>query len=112
MGNMELSANEEVHLTSIIREALINIARHAQASWARVTLSADTLRQVTVTIEDNGIGMAPQPPNRHHYGVTIMRDRAAILEGQLHFEARAEGGTRVRLHFVAKTPYARDLQPT
>ncbi len=112
MGNMELSANEEVHLTSIIREALINIARHAQASWARVTLSADTLRQVAVTIEDNGIGMAPQPPNRHHYGVTIMRDRAAILEGQLHFEARAEGGTRVRLHFVAKTPYARDPQPT
>jgi two-component system nitrate/nitrite sensor histidine kinase NarX len=108
MGNMELSANEEVHLTSIIREALINISRHAEASWARVTLSADTLRQVAVTIEDNGIGMAPQPPNRHHYGLTIMRDRAAILEGQLHFEARAEGGTRVRLNFVAQTPYAHD----
>ena len=110
MGNMELSANEEVHLTSIIREALINISRHAQASWARVTLSADTRRQVAVTIEDNGIGMAPQPPNRDHYGLTIMRDRAAILEGQLHFEARAEGGTRVRLNFVAQTPYARDSQ--
>ena len=110
MGNMELSANEEVHLTSIIREALINVSRHAQASWARVTLSADTLRRVTVSIEDNGIGMAPQPPNRHHYGLTIMRDRAAILEGQLHTEARVEGGTRVRLNFVAQTPYARDTQ--
>ena len=108
MGNMELSANEEIHLTSIIREALINIQRHARASWARVTLSSDTLRRVAVTIEDNGIGMAPQPPNRHHYGLTIMRDRAAILEGQLHIEARAEGGTRVSLNFVAQTPYAHD----
>ncbi|NDU92668.1 MAG: hypothetical protein G3I10_08700, partial [Ferrovum sp.] len=81
MGNMELSANEEIHLTSIIREALINVARHAQASWTRVSLNADSLRRVSVSIEDNGVGMAPQPPNRYHYGLTIMRDRAAILKG-------------------------------
>jgi len=108
MSNMELSANEEIHLTCIIRESLINVQRHAQASWARVTLSSDTLRRAAVTIEDNGIGMTPQPSNHHHYGLTIMRDRAAALEGQLHIEARAEGGTRVRLNFVAHTPYAHE----
>ncbi len=106
MGNMELSANEEVHLTSIVREALVNVQRHAQASWARVSLDSDSLRRVHVVIEDNGVGLPPEIPVSHHYGLTIMRDRAAILQGQIHIEPRAEGGTRVDLAFVANTPYA------
>lgn len=110
MGSMELSANEEIHLTSIIREALLNVQQHAQATWARVQLSADSLRQVRICIEDNGVGLPPEPRGPHHYGLTIMRDRAAILKGQLQFEARQEGGTRVSLGFVANTPYAQEAK--
>ncbi len=110
MGSMELSANEEVHLTSIIREALVNIQHHARATWAHVSLSADTLRRVHVVIEDDGVGIAEATPDRHHYGLTIMRDRAAILQGQLHVTRRLQGGTRVDLAFVANTPYAHDLK--
>ncbi|MDE1942791.1 MAG: type IV pili methyl-accepting chemotaxis transducer N-terminal domain-containing protein [Betaproteobacteria bacterium] len=110
MGSMQLSANEEIHLTSIIREALINIQRHAHASWARVSLTADTLRRVDVLIEDDGVGIPDALPDRHHYGLTIMRDRAAILQGQLRVTARPQGGTRVHLGFVANTPYAQELK--
>ncbi|MDE2343624.1 MAG: type IV pili methyl-accepting chemotaxis transducer N-terminal domain-containing protein [Betaproteobacteria bacterium] len=110
MGSMQLSANEEIHLTSIIREALINIQRHAHAAWARVSLTADTLRRVDVVIEDDGVGIPQTLPERHHYGLTIMRDRAAILQGQLRVTARPQGGTRVHLGFVANTPYAQELK--
>ncbi|MDE1989847.1 MAG: histidine kinase, partial [Betaproteobacteria bacterium] len=110
MGSMQLTANEEIHLTSIIREALINVQRHAHATWARVSLTADTLRRVDVVIEDDGVGIPDTLPERHHYGLTIMRDRAAILQGQLHVTARLQGGTRVHLGFVANTPYAQELK--
>ena len=106
MNSMELSANEEVHLLRIVREALVNIRRHANASWARVAVTSDTLRRVQVIVEDNGIGLPPTLPEHHHYGLTIMNDRAASLHGQLHVEPRPEGGTRVDLSFVALTPYA------
>ena len=112
MGSMELSANEEIHLTSIIREALLNVQQHAQATWARVHLSADSLRQVKVSIEDNGVGLPPEPRGPHHYGLTIMHDRAAILHGQIQFETRPEGGTRVSLGFMANTPYAQEVKPS
>jgi two-component system nitrate/nitrite sensor histidine kinase NarX len=111
LGSMELSANEEIHVTSIIREALTNIQRHAHASWARVQLAADTLRRVQVTIEDNGVGLKNAAPTPHHYGLIIMRDRAAILNGQILVENRTGGGARVNLSFVANTPYAIEDQP-
>ncbi len=110
MGSMQLTANEEIHVASIIREALINIQRHAGATWARVSLTADTLRRVDVLIEDDGVGIPAALPDRHHYGLTIMRDRAAILQGQLHVSRRPQGGTRVHLGFVANTPYAQELK--
>lgn len=110
MGSMQLTANEEIHLTSIIREALINVQRHAHATWARVSLTADTLRRVDVVIEDDGVGIPDTLPERHHYGLTIMRDRTAILQGQLHVTARPQGGARVHLGFVANTPYAQELK--
>jgi two-component system nitrate/nitrite sensor histidine kinase NarX len=111
-----LSANEEVHLLQIVREALSNVVRHAQARVCRVVLGLDAQGDVCVAICDDGRGpaatAASQPPQPGggalHHGTTIMRERARSLGGRLTIMPRRGGGTRVCLRFRPRTAPAAD----
>ena len=105
LSGIELASNEEIHVLQVIREALSNIEHHAQARRAEVSLGLDAARQVRVTIDDDGRGITDQAPPAHHYGLAIMRDRAASLRGALKVGRRSEGGTRVELRFSPATPF-------
>ncbi len=94
-----LSANEEIHIMQIVRESLSNIIHHANASHAWVALERDMDNMISVTIDDNGIGIFPKPQETHHYGMSIMQERARTLGGSLHVQPRAIGGTRILLRF-------------
>lgn len=100
LGPGLLSPNEEVHVIQIIREALSNVVRHAEANRCEIQL--DSIGgEVVVLITDNGKGLTMPPAGCGHYGMTIMRERALILGGGLQIESPivAGGGTRVRLQF-------------
>lgn len=100
LAGCPLNVNEEIHVLQIVREALSNVARHARASRAEVDLHCDG-QTVSVTVDDNGIGFAPPPGGApHHYGLVIMQERAHGLGGDIVVRRRAEGGTRVELHFT------------
>ncbi|MFN9030346.1 MAG: histidine kinase [Betaproteobacteria bacterium] len=107
---LELSANEQIHVLQIVREALSNIEHHADARHAAVRLkrSASAVGEVEVAIEDDGVGIATQASPRHHFGLSIMRDRAQMLGGEVSvMRAGTEAtrpGTRVTLRFPS-TPY-------
>jgi len=94
-----LSANEEIHVLQIVREALSNVARHARASHASVSLYSDA-GKIAVVIEDDGCGIPHEAERRGHYGIAIMQDRAQGLNGTLSYGAPAQGGTRVELCFT------------
>ncbi len=95
-----LSVNEEIHVLQIVREALSNVLRHAQASRAEVRLACDAQGEVSVTIDDDGVGVDPLAARRHHYGIAIMQERARSLGGEVQLQRREQGGTRVAVHFV------------
>jgi two-component system nitrate/nitrite sensor histidine kinase NarX len=97
--NCRLSANAEIHVIQIVREALSNVLRHANASCARVCLDCDTAGRVQILVEDNGTGMREYNDMLHHYGMPIMRERAARLGGSLQVTESRGGGTRVELTF-------------
>lgn len=99
LADGELGINEEVHVLHIIREALCNVQHHAQARRARVTLEWTPDRRVCVAIVDNGTGLPNEPGKADHYGLSIMLERAAQLNGELDVGAGPEGGTQVRLLF-------------
>lgn len=101
LGNYRMSPNQEIHVLHIVREALNNVIRHAHASQAWIDLSIDAARTVTATIEDDGVGLPDPLPRGGHYGMTIMRERAHSLDGELSVTPRPTGGTRVRLRFDA-----------
>lgn len=94
-----LTPNEEIHVLQIIREALSNIVQHAAAITASLTLQYTQTEDIQVIIEDNGIGLPIDTARTHHYGLSIMNERAKTLNGQLVMSNREQGGTIISLTF-------------
>lgn len=77
----------------IVQEALTNVARHAHATRVDVTLRGDA-RGVTLTVVDDGLGLAPEANARRH-GMVGMRERALAVGGALTVSPATPHGTRV-----------------
>jgi signal transduction histidine kinase len=83
------------------REALANVARHAQATNVWITLEpVDTDRSpaVRLTVADDGVGLdtsrAEQAgANGGHLGLRLLRERVSDAGGTVRLEDRADGGT-------------------
>jgi signal transduction histidine kinase len=93
-------------LYRVAQEALSNIGRHAHAT---AVLIACTLRgsDVVLEIEDDGVGFNParvaQPrESGEGLGLLGMRERLALLGGQLEIESEPHRGTRI----IAVAPLA------
>jgi PAS domain S-box-containing protein len=79
----------------ITQEGLTNVARHASATRAKVTLSFDD-GKLTLCIRDNGRGFEPDALGEAEgLGMTNMRERANLVGGFFDVESRPEGGTRI-----------------
>lgn len=102
LAGCTLTPNEEIHALQIVREALSNVLNHAHASQAEVKVVCNSDGSVSATIIDDGIGVQ-QSAGVHHYGMTIMDERAKNLGGQLTVENLPALGTRVTLHFMPGT---------
>lgn len=94
-----LSAEYTSNLYSIVREALTNISKHANASTVSVFLFCFESR-LFLSIADDGVGMAlsassGQHRNGYHQGLMGMRERAAILGGRMALESIPSRGTRI-----------------
>jgi signal transduction histidine kinase len=89
-GPVDTVVPDEVaaQVLAVAREALSNIARHAHASAAEITLSAD--RELVLEVTDNGRGMGG---TTRRSGLRNLRDRAAALGGTFDLSGAANAGT-------------------
>lgn len=82
----------EVVIYRVIQEALTNVARHARATDVEVRLATDD-REVHISIEDNGRGIAADAsPNMGWLG---MRERITALGGRLAIGESSTHGVRL-----------------
>ncbi|MHB8983439.1 histidine kinase [Thiobacillus sp.] len=102
LGGCKLTPNEEIHALQIVREALSNVLNHAKAHKAEVSVGCNSDGSVSATVTDDCIGIHGTA-RAHHYGMTIMEERAKNLGGRLGVENLPTKGTRVTLHFVPST---------
>jgi signal transduction histidine kinase len=79
---------------AVLREALANISRHAQASMAAVEIRVDA-EGIVLIVRDDGRGI---PPDRTESGLRNMRQRATDLGGELTVTAIDPHGTELRWH--------------
>jgi two-component system nitrate/nitrite sensor histidine kinase NarX len=106
LAGCTLSPNEEIHALQIIREALSNVLNHAKATKAEVRVTCKSDGSVSASVTDDGLGIR-QAAGAHHYGMTIMDERAKNLGGRLTVENLPTSGTRVTLNFMPSA--ARDV---
>ena len=87
----QLSASAEIHVLHIIREALSNAVRHANATVISVNLAMDSEQRTHLSIKDNGIGLDMPVDQPGHFGLAIMRERARGLGTELQIDADQHG---------------------
>jgi two-component system nitrate/nitrite sensor histidine kinase NarX len=101
LGNCKLTPNAEIHVIQIVREALSNVLRHSHAHHAVVSAEYNIDGDVIIAVDDDGVGLPQGGERPHHYGLTIMKERALGLCGALCILPSEMGGTRVELSFSA-----------
>ena len=89
----------ELSAYRIAQEALTNVMKHAPGARAQVRLEHSPAG-LTITVTDDGPGPADSAGGPAGFGLTGMRERVAMLGGQLSAQGRPEGGFAV----VARLP--------
>ncbi len=88
----------------IMQESLSNVVRHAHATDVTVTLQRCG-GVLTLTVQDNGIGM-PAGPRNQGSGLPGIRDRTAAIGGRFAIESQPGAGTLLRLSFPVPQTFA------
>jgi signal transduction histidine kinase len=101
-----LQSDIEVALLRTAQEALANVAKHAGATRAGLTLSfmGDV---VTLDVRDDGVGFTVPEPGAtdvSKFGLTGMRQRVARVAGSLTIESEPGGGTAISARVPAIGP--------
>ena len=94
-GPIDSAVDEQVrgHVLLCLREALSNVARHAQASAVDVKITV-TSGHLTLRVSDDGVGYHP-PSGQRSSGIDNMLVRAEALGGSFSIADREDGGTIV-----------------
>jgi signal transduction histidine kinase len=95
-----LPAEVQVALYRIAQEALNNVAKHAEASQVEVHWNCQVDR-ATLAIRDDGRGFDVDSIQTGHFGVGIMRERAASVGAELQIESESGRGTQVTAVWIA-----------
>lgn len=100
LAEVTFDPSVETQLIRIIQEALTNVRKHACAQQAWITFELNN-GQTQVTIEDNGRGFDStqnSPEEGRHFGLRIMRERAAEVGGSIQVQSRPDQGTKVMIN--------------
>jgi signal transduction histidine kinase len=89
-----LPASVEASIFRVVQEALTNAVRHGDAHQVRIALEYGADR-VTAYVDDDGTGTGGDRPSGGR-GLAGMRERIALLGGDLQAGPRPDGGFAVR----------------
>nr|WP_242854442.1 histidine kinase N-terminal 7TM domain-containing protein [Oxobacter pfennigii] len=92
----ELDLPAKVQLFRIIKEALNNVRKHAQASKATVSFEKKD-RQILISVADDGVGFDPEKltTGEFSFGLEVMRERTQQISGEIRINTALGHGTTV-----------------
>ncbi|HEX5051352.1 MAG TPA: two-component regulator propeller domain-containing protein [Planctomycetota bacterium] len=95
LDNIALSIDQRRQLWLWFKEAVTNVARHADARRVAITLAVESGR-LRVRIEDDGVGFSP-PDATAGNGLPSLERRCARLGGSMELRAAPGAGTQIAL---------------
>ena len=93
---------QKITLYRIVQEACNNTVKYAKATKIQIELNF-LEEEIEVVIRDNGVGfdkekkMKQTSDQLHGFGLSIMRERTNLLEGQFEIQSAPKKGTTVRI---------------
>ncbi|MGZ4416450.1 MAG: sensor histidine kinase [Gaiellaceae bacterium] len=97
-AEIRLAPEVETVVYRVVREALVNVRKHAPEAHVSVTLELNE-KHPRLTIVDDGPGFDEDTPlgytNGAHYGVIGMRERVESVGGTWSLTTAPESGTRI-----------------
>jgi signal transduction histidine kinase len=90
----------------ILQESLNNIARHAQATAARVELRLEKQEpyRLSMVVADNGVGMPSGGPAPGRFGLVGIEERINLLHGSFALHSTPERGTTLSVSVPLSSP--------
>lgn len=95
--DIDLPVGKRFHMFRIVQEALNNALKHSGAARVSIECSCDA-GHVHVKITDDGVGIRTNVGSRG-LGLSLMKERAKLLSGELSIVTRKNRGTEVMLDF-------------
>jgi signal transduction histidine kinase len=105
-----LTPDIETVVYRVVQEALTNVAKHARASLAMVSLSQSG-KGLKVAVWDNGKGFNPRSQQEMlrngHFGLVVMRERVELASGRFEVKSAPLTGTQV----IVWVPFSSTREP-
>ena len=96
-GDLALPKAHASAVFRIVQESLTNVARHARATRAEITLARDR-DDLVVAVSDDGTGFSPSAPRKpNSFGLFGLRERASLMGGEATITSAPGQGTRVEV---------------
>jgi signal transduction histidine kinase len=96
IDQVQVDPRRELVIYQIAKEGLSNALMHSRAALISIDLHQEP-DAVVLGIKDNGVGFDPLLERDSHYGLHIMRERAASVGGELFIDSSSGQGCSVVL---------------
>ena len=111
----DLSRDAEIEVIRIVQEALANIRKHSGSETVRILMHSSEDGECSVLIEDDGEGLSENRPGPNaetgeHIGLSVMKERAERLNGEIQFDTDGEG-LLIQLNFKVPVADAASSKP-
>ncbi len=97
-AQIPVSAEVRHNVLLVVKEALNNVVRHAQASEVRMHVAVNG-KSSRLSIEDDGRGFDREPQDALADGLRNMRQRMSDIGGQFQVQSGDGRGTKIFLNF-------------
>lgn len=99
-----LQEDQQINVYRIVQEAMTNISKYAKAETVSITLSG--IEIVSLLIMDDGVGFSLKEVTQN-MGLTGIRDRVTLLQGELQIDSKPGGGVSIQVEFPRINIYRR-----
>jgi signal transduction histidine kinase len=94
--HLAISAEARRNIFLVIKEALNNTVKYAQANFVKVTAEFRNSR-LEFTVKDNGVGFDIMNTRMFGNGLTNMKKRMEDIDGEFSLDSKIGSGTEITL---------------